>query len=200
MLRVILLAAAVFSSFEAAQGAIINGDFETGDLTGWLDWSDPSATVKFQAGPWGQMVLLDAGGETDARSGRAWITQEFDVDKPMWFSFDYKAILYGGRPGDGAALHLFLSGASQNLYSKFIVPGELVEIPWTTIPTLLSPGHHIIDLVSARSLGGPWGEGAAYALVYVDNVRLTPVPEPSTFALAALGLVALGWAAIFKSR
>jgi hypothetical protein len=43
-------------------------------------------------------------------------------------------------------------------------------------------------------------DGSRSLLVGIDNVMLTPVPEPGTYALMALGLAAVGWQVRRRAR
>jgi len=61
--------------------------------------------------------------------------------------------------------------------------------------TPLAPNSSFYQL--GIGMNGDWGDGSA--VVYFDNIRLTPVPEPSTVALLSLGGVA-GLGALLRRR
>jgi len=65
-----------------------------------------------------------------------------------------------------------------------------VEVPYT-INAVNGLGYFGIDL--AKNAGG----GIVDQVIYVDNFQVTPVPEPSAFALAGIGLAGL---LIFRRR
>jgi hypothetical protein len=59
---------------------------------------------------------------------------------------------------------------------------------------LLGPGAYRVDIFAAAS---PYGSGGAYVQVVTARIPGPEVPEPSTWALAAVGL---GAVAVFRRR
>jgi len=171
----------------ASQGTLlINGDFETGDDTGWFSWgpignfqivSDPvysqgdwSATLYWSDAGWVQLVSATEG-ETYTLSGDMIHNSDFDdraahLKLEFWDADDTAVIAeydIGILPASGTADDTWFS------YS-----GSAVAPVGTGLAKVV--------LLYVDSTGG---QATPFGLAYWDNVVLTP--EPATVALLGLG-------------
>ena len=186
---------------------ITNGDFETGDLTGW-DYSYNDATVVDTGTSYGYAALL--GGS--ATVGISALAQDFYIDPSIGsivVEFDY---LFDGK--DTAWLYDdgFLAGlVTLEGTSFFDINLEVLVLESSTDANFGTAVHFsgIFDISNIDGtldpnalLGFGLLETSAYwwdktnTSVYIDNVSVSAssVPEPSIIALFGLGLVGMGFA------
>jgi hypothetical protein len=187
----VIAAIGLFAEPLMASG-IVNGGFETGDLSGWSYQTSNGGSVTVESGgaTEGTYYARLLASSSNMEMVSATLTQEFDAVAGDRLSFSYldhtqgnMVVNAGVAPGVG-----FLVGP----YNPFNVHGEWCEATnqntWTSYYEFTSSGHYTFS-VSAVAMN-------AIADLSVDAVLLTPVPEPSTFALLGVGvfgLLAYAW-------
>lgn len=200
--------AAILTSFLAgntalAQNLISNPGFNTGDLTDWTPINEASgATIS---------VLPSGGNPTDY----AWLNNTIEgynlalsQTTPngsvvgAGITIDYSFDLLGGNQAAGGVdfIHIFDENASGGVISQgpgLLGPYFPSASSWTTYTgsfTTVAGSDHLyieFDATTGANAGSMDQMG-------IDNVELTPAPEPTTISLAAMGL--LGVWAIRRSR
>lgn len=166
----------VFLTTVPQQGIVINGTFTNGSLDSWATTGPGTAAVA-DAGNGNLAALLTAGSP---------VTLSQDVDTlPSTFllEFDFKFTTLTGT------LEVTLDGTS---LANLLAPGTLPS-GFTHFSTLVSNPALFdrLDIPLAFRLDGIGG-----SKVFIDNIHMTPVPEPSSMLLvcaAGLGLVARRW-------
>jgi hypothetical protein len=205
----ILLAVVLLSG--SAQAALINGNFETGYLNPWTAYTTSNGTLgavhpsvaSFDVAGTGTSSSalavsvgyavapcaypgyecpspLEGGGirQTVMYSG-GWTTLHADV------AVD-NSTLYGGYNLTGGTFSLFVDGTLLDSFSVGEIAAGTVQRGDLDVYTFLSPGSHIIDILITR----PAAECRSLTQ-YIDNISLSPVPEPTTALLLGLGLVGI---------
>ncbi len=206
------LAAIMAGGTEA--GTIINGDFETGNLTGWNTFTTTNGTIgtpsvaPFDVTGAGSSpaARLDPGVELPARPGLndgGGLSQSFTVAGGDYtFSADVAAYfdgVAGSTNDDGGTFALLLDDVVLRSIAFGPIDGQqTLRGTLSSVVTGLSGGTHELKLLVTRSR--PAGGVAAY----FDNVGATQilplaVPEPSTLALGGIG-AAIGLAAARRRR
>lgn len=191
--RLLLTAALLVSLSATVRAEIINGDFETGDLTGWNhETNGPTATVVDTGG--NHELLLDVNNITDPFGTSVIVYQEFSIPgpKPMLLSFDYR----GSLDSNGGSLDYFFGVNRHAVSGSLNVNGSPPSITFepTTFSTELPPGTYTVGFGIGQDIAFPSGQ------VFIDNVRLTPVPEPSTVVLLLVGILAIGVGRRWRGR
>jgi hypothetical protein len=199
------------------QAQLLNGDFETGNLSHWTTFTTsngnlgsyyglpnvvcfdvagtgtPSDAAQFQVGqPSFTSGIQEGGG----------ISQTFTCSASQYFIYaDIAAIFTAGPPTNNYSAGLFtllMDGVAIDSTDLGSISGgqTLRSTLEATIP--LSQGSHQLAIEITR----PWLNGGGFAhtpLEYLDNIQATPVPEPSTACLIFLGgVVACGF--VFRKR
>jgi hypothetical protein len=200
---VVLLASAAL-----AQASVVsNGDFETGDLSGWNINAATDAPIVIgynslkglHQGAFGESVPTPLNGLTSgayffADSGFQSISQNLvmSADTPYTLSFDIYAPQNGRSNLFDASLFATLNGSP---VSKVFSADSLSD-GWVYYSTTFAPTASTSYNFALNFRGG----GAAAADFVIDNVRVasevaavTAVPEPSTWALMILGFGGIGF-------
>ena len=209
-LKAAILAAALIQSSYFVSGApiLLNGDFETGDLTGWTTFLTPNGSIGSTNGVPDVVPFDVTGGGTPSDAAQfevgelaflgvhtaqgGGILQDFTCAPGQYdVSLDFAAQNINSLSNaQGGMFSLFVDGnllASMNIAeigSGQILRGDL------SATAGLGPGTHQIMVEITRS----WlaGDGVVFTpLEYLDNISVTPVPEPSQAALGILGLTLL---------
>jgi len=160
-----------------ANAGIINGDFETGDLTGWLYTKSGSISVQPIDGSY-KLVLESNGG------GRPLAFQTQESPLHPFVTLEYSG-QFSSEGSIGFEISITENAFRRPIVAKSYLVGESETIPTTkiTFPVQLIPGS-IISFSIARSPQDNLSTG----MLIVDNVEF--VPEPSAFVLLAMGSVA----------
>jgi len=178
----------------AQANLITNGDFQTGDLTGW-DHATPG-NVWVTTGSGGNSI---ARFDVDGGNGDARLYQNFDVD-PLWdgISIGFKFRLNTGTSSTAdffkSFVRLEIDGGpdSVNTLIKVTDSTDGWQQVWATVLfdglTIdpVTPNARLTFLLKEHT--GDW------AWARLDNVEAYNVPEPATLALLGLGLTGIGFA------
>lgn len=203
-----LLAFAATSA--SASNLLVNGDFGTGDFTGWTiyttasgtlgHWSDPRVTsfdvtgvgvseaAEFQAGI--------SSGAIPAAGGGIFQTIH-TVEGQLTFSAAFASL--GGTIGRnlaGGVFSVLLDGSNLDSFDTGAIDAfPAVERGSLSFNTTVSAGDHILALQVTRPYGIAVVPGDT-PLQYFANVSATQegtaVPEPATWALVISGLSLVG--------
>ena len=185
----------------AAVELAVNGDFETGDTTGWT------------------LPLGPAGGQTwgvtsDAASG-AWAGELFnDVAPAAWpvkqanigvgivqpnqaitISFDAKG---SGVAGGVAFAELFSELSGGGTSATEILGGGPLALDGVNYQTYVFntvTGPDVSGGVTLQFNAATGANTAAPRRLLIDNVSVSVIPEPASFAVLGLASLALGWPA-----
>jgi len=157
---------------------IINGSFETGDFTGW----HVDEVLGFA-----QVV---PGGTDGVSMGQLTCEGTYSVNDPDLFVPALVAVWQSVDVQAGDSWLLFDAWVDGNVTLQAVIPwGEWVEVTVTcatpstyALPVWQAQGNSIN--VDFRARDYDIGTNVAY----VDNVRLTGVPEPAGSAMVAVGL------------
>lgn len=205
MLRRVFLCAVVVGCVFASdltRAAIINGDFETGDLTGWSVEADPEASVAVQPID-GDFAAVLAGAPVgpridglDSSYSLAILEQPLTLTEGATLAVDM-ALAYDLPVNYGQILttiwvetldhntrHQLLQfyRESDNLHA---LQGSFSQVVSAVIP---AAGDYTI--VATISLLNPViGDGNTTGALTVDNFRLLAVPEPSGLLLGVLAAI-----------
>jgi hypothetical protein len=205
---------ALFGAVSAHAG-LINGGFETGDLTGWTRFTTANGTL----GGLGDVVPFDVDGDATAvESARFRTATAVYSDVPEGGGVFQNVTLADGALAISADIASFQPGPSGNLFGglfELLFDGIVVDshdfgLIWAgethrdrlsaSLP--VSAGLHEIRLQMKR----PFAQNWMTPLQFVDNVSLSgaavddlglppegtePVPEPGSLTLVGLGLLGL---------
>jgi hypothetical protein len=205
-----MLCALVLAMARDSQAQLVNGDFETGDFTGWVLYTTPDGGL---GDP--QVVPFDTAG-----TGTPSFSAQFEVGQtsgqigggPSQGGGILQHVTLGSGQlvihldiaaesvavnGDGGTFRLLLDGLLVDSYAfgGIGIMGEYGSVPETKRSALsfsgaVEAGTHEIAIEIIR-VGGNLPGVTPYE--YLDNIVLsgTAVPEPSAPLFAAMGLVAL---------
>jgi hypothetical protein len=206
MLRSVFLILVAASQVTGVSAAIINGNFATGDFTGWstLDVSPAlGAGLAVQSFSEGNRAVLTAA-PTSTSTATAAIQQTFLVPSAARLTFDVSsdqsiAGLAEGLAGTSqvsiAVSELGGSGGDQfwmfTLYNNPAFSPSSLSNPFQTVSMLLPEGGTYNFYAQVQAADGQQGNGA-FAQMTLTNLRLSDVPnspEPGTLILGLAGLV-----------
>lgn len=205
----------VFAMAGATQAQLINGNFETGDFTGWTEFNTVGGSTPYGQEAGGtvlyQVVQFDTAG-----TGTPSYSAEFEVG-------EVSGVIGGGGLGQGAGIYQYvpLNAGQMNISLdiaavspsnngdagtfELLVDGNVVAsnplggIGYNqTIRSTLSysgvitAGTHQIAIDIRRGGGTEYPDTP---FEYLDNVTLnvTPVPEPATTLFMPVGVIALAF-------
>lgn len=179
-----LLLATVFAAAPAGAALVANGDFETGTFSGWspignvvLDGSSANAFVISDSPvPQGGSLYGASFGSIGALGG---ITQSFATTAGVTYTVDF------WLQNEADALGVYLPNEFQFTWGGSVVASLQDSAPFDY-------QHFSYDLIATSamtSIGFSFRNDPAFW--DLDNVAVTPVPEPQTWALMGLGFAAL---------
>jgi hypothetical protein len=219
------LASTVFASGANAQQLAANGDFSTGDFTGWTFFTDNGGGLGFPPDP--QVTLFDMTG------GGPMNAAEFEVGAGVFYQpggggiaqsittasgdFNFNADIAAYNPGafpnlEAGAFSVLIDGgavASNTLWT--IAPGQILRST-LSFDTSISAGSHTLSILIDRNYINDFARGET-PFEYIGDVCASnqagycytappppppPAPEPGTWAMMLLGFAGLG--AALRSR
>jgi hypothetical protein len=204
------VAAMTFAANPAHAASLVNGNFETGDLTGWTVFTTTNGTngtnvlnftslptvtlfnttgsgasnsAQFEVGQ-----VSGAGGAIPAGGG---ITQNVTLASGNVNLAVDVAAFSSGNNGSGGIFALLFDGATLNTFDTADISFNTTERSTLTASTTVSAGLHSIGIQMTR----PYGSGTGNTpYQYVDNFAISgtatnsaTVPEPFTAIGSLIG-------------
>jgi hypothetical protein len=191
-----------------AQSQLVNGNFETGDFTGWVLFNTPNGSlgdaqvVQFDTAGTGtpsfsaQFEVGLTGGYAPQQGGG--ILQYVTLGSgQLTINLGIAALNVGVVNADGGTFELLLDGTVVDSYAfgEIGIAGPFGSLPQTNYSTLsysgtVEAGTHEIAIEMDRDWLNRAGD-TPYQ--YLDNVVLegSAIPEPSAIVLATIGLAAV---------
>ncbi|MEO0944129.1 MAG: VPLPA-CTERM sorting domain-containing protein [Pseudomonadota bacterium] len=201
-----ILCAAAFSAlaFGASAATITNGDFETGDLSGWT----VGTTSNGETGVSGVSIFDTGGfGASDAASFRVGqidfdrrvnegitLSQTISILSEGVYSFAAEVAALGGssRNSSGGVFELLVDDTLLDIFdTESLLAGDVER---DTLVGEIFLGTGPVDLTIR--ITRPFLQTANTPTQYVDNVtvsNLSTVPLPAGLPLLAIGLGSLVW-------
>jgi hypothetical protein len=174
-----------------AQNLLTNGNFNTGDFTGWWTWTDTSSgatnavldNIAFSYDGTPYAYEMSRNGSSDSLIGQD--VSGVPVGSLYQVSLEYRANNWGGA---GVGIHYLDSSWNQLGYEWVgLYTGNGTDTDWMsfTSPEWTVPANTAYVEVRLDAWG--WSD------TYYDNVSLTEisVPEPATLALLSAGVILL---------
>jgi hypothetical protein len=140
----------------------------------------PTVTVQDFGGNYKAVIDFDNSDSSSV----VFLTQEFTIagSKSMLLSFDYQLWIHDlSGPGVDVNYTMGGGGPGNYLYGEVFLRDVSLELGPATFSTVLQPGKNWVGFIMGSNVAKANGE------MIIDNVQLTPVPEPGTALLMAMG-------------
>ncbi|MBN2373260.1 PEP-CTERM sorting domain-containing protein [bacterium] len=193
----------LFCFARSGSAIIINGDFETGDLSGWLTSGPGNIFVGAYMG--NHFAQMETGYDDNTGAYVTSLYQDFVIPaspEPIKFDFhfwtsgpDYQYAMFID------ALTASLCTTGGDLIDFLIIDdmGMIIDpLATVTASSIFSGGYHLSLDVSgfagnyATLYFDLWDEDdLANSVAKIDNVTANPVPEPGTILLFIIGIIGL---------
>ncbi|MBI1199428.1 MAG: PEP-CTERM sorting domain-containing protein [Phenylobacterium sp.] len=203
--------AALVLSASGAQAVelVTNGDFATGDFTGWTLYTTANGTLGVAPAP--QVASFDVTGSgasnaaelevgevdfTAVDEGGGLFQSITTIAGLLNFSADFAALGRETVPNSaGGVFSVLLDGVVKASFNAGPVDPLEVKRGTLTFSEVVTAGSHVLSVQAAR----PFKIGTQYystPLQYFDNISATQgaVPEPATWALMIAGFGLAGGA------
>lgn len=174
-------------------GLLVNGDFSTGDFSGWWTWAADPDNQDGQIEPESGYSYDRTPNAKLSSASSSWqmtLGQEFDIaaNTPYSLSFVYSARWTPSWGSAGISIDYYDAGLKWlgfewiSLYDQ--QPGPNADGQW-----LPYSGNFIAPAGTANASLAI--KVADWTTVYFDNVDVSIIPEPATLVLLGLGGLAL---------
>lgn len=181
---------------------IVNGDFETGNISNWDAVGPGNVYVGEENG--NHFAILESGYDPSSGEYITTLSQDFEIPlNPMPLLFDFCFETTGPDPNAWFidALTVSLETTAGNLYDFLIVDETGITLdPQASISSssVFFDGYTLLLDISAFAGSSAtiyfdlWDEDdLADSFVYIDNVSARPVPDPASILLLGSGLVGI---------
>lgn len=206
-----LAGALLAASALAAQAApiLVNGDFETGSLSGWTTYTTVGGVIGSPA-----VVSADVVSGITSLAARLQVgevsvdnsvtlggglSQTFSVSNSGMFQFQADVMAQGNPQytnADGGSFSLLVDGASvASFASGQIVFGQQIRNT-LSYTGLLSAGNHTLSLQATRQ----WQNSENTPFQYFDNAKVTAVPEAGAVEMVLAGIAMVGGVQAWRRR
>lgn len=201
-----LCAVLMFGSSAHAVNIAVNGDIETGDLTGWTDFPPPfssltASTDNPSSGTYSLNIVNSTEGAAyavkQANVGVGLVTpgQEITISFDVRGSFGPGGVLFAEffseLDGGGVSSSEILGGAPLNVLPQWNADPSV----WTSFSFTTTAGPDVSGGVTLQFNAATGAVAGSFADVFVDNVVIeaAPIPVPAAVWLlgSALGLLGL---------
>lgn len=200
MVRYFLVSIVLALPPATALGGIINGDFSSGDFTGWTTLAQSnlgaSATIESIGGSYRAVLTSDPTGTQPATAA---IQQGFVIPAAEQLTINYGVDLSVAGLSTGMAglanVSIVLSEIggpfeqdwTYNLYNDPAHSTSSLSFPFQSVVANLPHAGTYLWYAQVQAFDGPAGNDA-FAQLTLGGMQLASVPEPTTGALSALGL------------
>lgn len=160
-----VLSLTAISGAANASNLVVNGGFETGDLTGWTVTGDTPSITGGHSGAYGLILSLSSDPTVISQVLTTQVGQEYSLS------------LWGAGQGyrqPTAPIYFSVGGSP----SAFYLPSD---VQWHQRATSFIASSTTTEI----SFSGRQGD-----LLYLDDITVEAVPEPFTLAAFAFGLAA----------
>jgi hypothetical protein len=216
MFKPVLIIGFVLLSSGAAKAAIVtNGDFETGNISGWSVNAGPDLanapivigynnTNGFPNGAYGESIPTPINGLTSgayftADAAAQSISQFLTLTANTTYTLSFN--VYAPQNGQNNPFDASLFASLNGTTISSVFSAKSLTSGWLNYSTTFTPTSAASYDFALNFLGGGGGNGFAADFV-VDNVNVSTVsgiPEPSTWAMMILGFAGIG-VTIYRRR
>jgi hypothetical protein len=182
MRRALGVCAALALAASSAVADVVNGGFESGDFSGWtLNNNGGTANVLSGGAPEGQKYAeIIAAASAGAGAADVVLQQDFAGEAGDLLSFTYALSVSMSPPAIANGCFTATNNTTGRTLFDYCLTGST---PWLSESyPLTEAGSYTLKFHAAAT---PSAAAGCEARIGIDNVRLTPVPEPGTVALLA---------------
>lgn len=206
-----LAGALLATSALAAQAApiLVNGDFETGDFSGWTTYTNVGGVIGTPAVVSADVVQGTTSLAARLRAGEVSVdnsvtlggglSQTFSVGSNGLFLFQADVMAEGNPQyanADGGSFALFVDNVSvASFASGQIAPSQLIRST-LSYTGLLSAGSHTLRLEATRR----WQTSDNTPFQYFDNAKVSAVPEAGSVEMVLAGIAMVGGIQAWRRR